>query len=155
MGDAPYLRCSDADRDRAAGVLRDCLGVGRITVEELDDRLDHVYRARTYGELNAVMGDLPEWVEATRPTPPPYPYAAPYNGGYPWPAAPVPMVSPVRRARPLIVMLVVLWLVWLGAVAGTGGAGALPVGILFVAGAVLLARRHRQTGTSRRLPPWR
>ncbi len=61
MWEAPHLRCSDSDRDQAAGILRDSLGDGRITLAELDERLDRVYAAQTYGELTTVMSDLPDW----------------------------------------------------------------------------------------------
>ena len=54
------LRVSDADREHAAEVLRRAAGDGRITFEELDDRLSAAYAARTYGELAAITEDLPE-----------------------------------------------------------------------------------------------
>ncbi|MGH3265270.1 MAG: DUF1707 SHOCT-like domain-containing protein, partial [Trebonia sp.] len=34
------MRASDADRERAANVLRDAAGDGRLTMDELDARLD-------------------------------------------------------------------------------------------------------------------
>ncbi|GGX89764.1 hypothetical protein GCM10010324_39260 [Streptomyces hiroshimensis] len=55
----PGLRASDADRDRIADVLRDALGDGRITAEEHAERIGAVYRARTLGELEPLVGDLP------------------------------------------------------------------------------------------------
>jgi hypothetical protein len=55
----PALRASDADRERAADRLREHAGAGRITPDELSDRLDVVYAARTTGELEAVLRDLP------------------------------------------------------------------------------------------------
>jgi Domain of unknown function (DUF1707)/Cell wall-active antibiotics response 4TMS YvqF len=54
------LRASDADRDRAAEVLRTAAGEGRLTLDELDERLHAAYTARTYAELEAVTRDLPE-----------------------------------------------------------------------------------------------
>jgi Domain of unknown function (DUF1707)/Cell wall-active antibiotics response 4TMS YvqF len=53
------LRASDADRDRTAEVLRAAAGEGRLTLEELDERLHAAYTARTYAELQAVTKDLP------------------------------------------------------------------------------------------------
>ncbi|MEH6374699.1 DUF1707 domain-containing protein [Streptomyces sp. KLMMK] len=53
------LRASDADRDRTAGILRDALGDGRITAEEHAERIGAVYRARTLGELEPPVRDLP------------------------------------------------------------------------------------------------
>ena len=58
--DRRNLRVSDAEREHAAEVLRRAAGDGRITFEELDDRLTAAYAARTYGELAAITEDLPE-----------------------------------------------------------------------------------------------
>jgi Domain of unknown function (DUF1707) len=57
-GDAK-IRASDADRDRAAAALREHLGAGRLTIEEFDERLDRTYAAKTLGELDELMADLP------------------------------------------------------------------------------------------------
>jgi hypothetical protein len=54
------LRASDADRDRVAGELTRHCAEGRLTPEELSDRLDVVLRARTLSELRAVTRDLPQ-----------------------------------------------------------------------------------------------
>jgi hypothetical protein len=43
-----------------AEVLREAAGNGRITLDELDERLDRVYSAKTYAELEPVTRDLPE-----------------------------------------------------------------------------------------------
>lgn len=56
----PDLRVSDIDRDRVADVLKDAHGNGRITVDELDERLTSVYAAKTYGDLAPLTSDLPE-----------------------------------------------------------------------------------------------
>nr|WP_202420312.1 DUF1707 domain-containing protein [Actinomadura rayongensis] len=53
------MRASDADRDRVADRLREALAEGRITPEEHAERIDAVYRARTYAELEPVLHDLP------------------------------------------------------------------------------------------------
>jgi hypothetical protein len=53
------LRASDTDRERVAEVLRDAAGHGRISMDELDERLEAVYAARTYGELVPITRDLP------------------------------------------------------------------------------------------------
>ncbi len=55
----PDLRISDTDRDRAAGVLREAHAEGRITVDELDERLTSVYSAKTFADLVPVTRDLP------------------------------------------------------------------------------------------------
>jgi hypothetical protein len=53
------LRASDTDRERVIEVLRDAAGHGRISVDELEERLEAVYAARTYGELVPITRDLP------------------------------------------------------------------------------------------------
>lgn len=55
----PSIRASDADRERVADRLRESAGDGRITPDELAERLDAVFTARTIGELDRVMHDLP------------------------------------------------------------------------------------------------
>ncbi|WP_396454894.1 DUF1707 domain-containing protein [Actinomadura sp.] len=56
---APEMRAGDADRERVAQVLREAAGDGRLTLAELDERLDAVYAAKTYGELAPLTRDLP------------------------------------------------------------------------------------------------
>ena len=56
----PAMRAADADRDRAAAALRDHHAAGRLTIEEFQERLDRTYKAKTLGELDALMADLPE-----------------------------------------------------------------------------------------------
>src|SRR4051794_39825147 len=53
------LRVSDADRERAAEELRHHYGAGRLTDDELAERVDGVYGARTASELQALTVDLP------------------------------------------------------------------------------------------------
>jgi hypothetical protein len=56
---ARELRASHEDRDRVAEQLRIAAGDGRLTAEELDQRLEVALTARTYGELTALTEDLP------------------------------------------------------------------------------------------------
>jgi hypothetical protein len=53
-----YLRASHEDRDQVAELLRIAAGEGRLTAEELDERLEKALTARTYGELEALSKDL-------------------------------------------------------------------------------------------------
>jgi hypothetical protein len=53
------LRASDSDREQVAERLRAAAAEGRIVAEELEERLGIALRARTYGELDAVVADLP------------------------------------------------------------------------------------------------
>jgi DUF1707 SHOCT-like domain/Cell wall-active antibiotics response LiaF, C-terminal len=61
------LRASDADRERVAEVLREAAGDGRLTMDELDERLDAVYQAKTYAELEPITHDLPATGDALAP----------------------------------------------------------------------------------------
>jgi hypothetical protein len=57
--DRAGLRASDADRERAVELLRGHAAVGRLTVEELDERCSRALSARTFGELDELTADLP------------------------------------------------------------------------------------------------
>jgi Domain of unknown function (DUF1707) len=59
MSDSRNLRASDEDRERFAQSLREHFAAGRIAEDELAERLDSVYAARTLSELEAVVHDLP------------------------------------------------------------------------------------------------
>src|SRR4029077_4539083 len=80
--DPSQLRISDQDRHQVGEVLREAAGEGRIDFEELDQRLDATYAARTYADLVPITLDLP-----ATPTPgvPAHPTAA-----NPAPVAPGP-----------------------------------------------------------------
>src|SRR5579862_4593305 len=71
--DKGNLRASDADRERVADVIREAAGDGRLTMEELDERLDSVYAAKTYAELEPITKDLPAPGSASVPAPAPAP----------------------------------------------------------------------------------
>ena len=53
------IRASDADRERVARILRGHAVVGRLTTDELDQRIGRALDARTLGELDALLSDLP------------------------------------------------------------------------------------------------
>ena len=54
----PELRASDADREHHAEVLRKAAGEGRLTMDELDERLTTVYASRTHNELQRLIADV-------------------------------------------------------------------------------------------------
>src|SRR5437763_11355581 len=56
---------SDAERDRVALVLRDAAAEGRLTLEELSDRVASAYSSRTSTELDALTRDLPKLATVT------------------------------------------------------------------------------------------
>jgi hypothetical protein len=61
------LRVSDDERSHIVDILQKATGRGMIDVDEFSDRTDRAMRARTRGELNAVVIDLPGLVNAAAP----------------------------------------------------------------------------------------
>jgi hypothetical protein len=59
MSDLSSLRVADADREQLIDELREHAGAGRLTSEELEDRIGDAYRASTRADLDAVRADLP------------------------------------------------------------------------------------------------
>jgi hypothetical protein len=71
---AAQLRAGDADRDTILSQLSEHFGAGRLTGEELDERSGRALSARTMGELDELMSDLPrirDPLPEHRPLPPP------------------------------------------------------------------------------------
>jgi Domain of unknown function (DUF1707)/2TM domain len=64
------LRASDADRERVAERLRAAAGEGRLTAEELEERLERAFSGRTEGELVPLVADLPLAPASPPPGPP-------------------------------------------------------------------------------------
>lgn len=58
-GASPALRASDADRERVSTLLQQACAEGRLDSQELDERLDAAYSARTLAELEPLTADLP------------------------------------------------------------------------------------------------
>jgi Domain of unknown function (DUF1707) len=54
------LRASDADREHVVARLRDHFAEGRLTRDELDERISAALNAKTFGDLRVLMADLPE-----------------------------------------------------------------------------------------------
>ena len=88
--DRSRLRISDADRHRVAELLREAAGEGRLDIEELDERLEAAYSAKTYGDLVPLTADLP--------------LNAPQNPTAPTPRVSVPGVPAVRYDSSLAIM---------------------------------------------------
>lgn len=53
------LRISNADRERAVAHLEDCTGEGRLNLDEFAERVDAVYAAKTFADLDPILADLP------------------------------------------------------------------------------------------------
>jgi hypothetical protein len=67
MAETPELRASDADREQAAELLRRAAGEGRLTVDELDERLAEAFAARTRTDLERLVVDIVVGGEARIP----------------------------------------------------------------------------------------
>lgn len=55
----PHVRASDADREHVVRQLERGLRDGRLTVDEFDERVQSAYAARTLGDLDGLIRDLP------------------------------------------------------------------------------------------------
>ncbi|ONI82175.1 hypothetical protein ALI22I_39225 [Saccharothrix sp. ALI-22-I] len=62
MTDPKDFRVSDAEREHVVGLLQKAIGRGLITLDEFTERTDTALAARTRGQLNAVLLDLPGMV---------------------------------------------------------------------------------------------
>jgi hypothetical protein len=65
MSDPPELRVSDQERERTVSEIREHFAAGRLTDDELSERVQAAYDARTVGELQSLRADLPK-LPATR-----------------------------------------------------------------------------------------
>ena len=103
------LRAADVDRQFVAERLKGALDEGRLSLSEYDERLQEVYAAKTYGDLDKVLVDLPGFVpvEHSQMVPaPPMTY-------------PTQAVRQEMAGRPLSGVprwLVAVWSAWLVAV---------------------------------------
>ncbi|WP_307671396.1 DUF1707 domain-containing protein [Streptomyces sp. V2I9] len=61
------MRASDAERERIAELLREAVAEGRLDMDEFDQRLETAYKARTHGELEPLVRDLPAPGSAVAP----------------------------------------------------------------------------------------
>ena len=78
--DPSLLRISDNDRQRVADVLRDAAGEGRIDLEELDERLELTWGAKTYADLVPITADLHLPAHAPKSAPVPRAHSVPAVG---------------------------------------------------------------------------
>ncbi len=101
--DPRQLRVSDTDRDQAAEVLREAAGQGRLTLEELDERLDMAYAAKTYADLEVVTRDLPSVGHAAPVPAGTGAFPSDRLGGTPGSKFSVAIMSGARRMGPWVV----------------------------------------------------
>jgi hypothetical protein len=96
---------TDADREAAAGRLREHYAQGRLTLEEFRHRLDAVFEATTQSQLTAIARDLPR-----TESPVPLPSTATGNGR----ERARQQHGPGSRGRPGVIPVIVAALVaWL------------------------------------------
>jgi len=88
----PTLRASDGERESVVTQLREHGAAGRLDIDELEQRVGAAYAARTHGELEALLSDLP-----AKPRPRP---AAPrrHRHHHEW-----------RGFLPIAILLVAIW----------------------------------------------
>ncbi len=65
----PAMRMSDADREKVAERLNRAVGEGRLTLDEFEQRMSGVLAARTFGEVEPYVADLPGGPVAPPPAP--------------------------------------------------------------------------------------
>jgi len=97
------MRAADTDRDHTADLLRRAAAEGRISFDELDERIGQAYAAKTFADLEALTSDLPgPGVRAPAPATPRYqpPEVA---AGTPTPSFSVAILSGAQRAGPWLV----------------------------------------------------
>ena len=164
MANGYNVRVGDADREAVAAQLREHFADGRLTHEELNERLDQTFAAKTKADLSTVTRDLPQ---AVRPA-----AGLPY-GGAAWqgPAWAGPMATRPRpedghgsdygrgqgpRGFSFAPMISLVWLfVILGGVflfGGIGGGGGRPLAIVLFVAALALVRRLIGLGRRRGFP---
>jgi hypothetical protein len=144
------IRIGDADRESVTSRLREHYAEGRLTAEELDERISATLNAKTFGDLRPIMADLPEPAQPGPIGPQPGPMPPPYPG---------PVYGYRRGPRFLPVALFLLFFV----LALSGGAFGLVRFVLLawlilcVAGifsAARFRRRNRRHPQSGQGDPW-
>jgi hypothetical protein len=138
----PRLRASDADRERTVQVLREHHAEGRLDVDEFHERFNAAYEAKTLGELDALLADMPA-IDL---------YRLPSAGLRP---APVGNWAPARRPSGSVARQAGHWAAWavtssilalawlITGVAAGGGAAWLPWFLLIVIPWALALRRRQ------------
>ena len=96
------LRAADSDRQFVAERLQAALNEGRLTLSEYDERLEQTYAARTYGELDRLLDDLPATITGRDSVIP----AQPTAPASPAPTTAQPEASTGPRAQHW------LWAIW-------------------------------------------
>lgn len=141
MATGSEIRVGDAEREAVASQLRDHYADGRLTLDELNQRLDQAFAAKTRADLSVVTRDLPVTPQ-------------PVTGGRALQAV------PRQRSRSgagqsfgaLAPLLAMFWLcLVLGGVFIFGIGGGLPIGVVLFLAALAFLRRviFRRRGRGR------
>ena len=136
------VRVGDADREAIAAQLRDHYADGRLTLDELNERLDQAFAAKTKADLNVVMRDLPHVARPFSDAP-----AAGFGNGAPaWPTRSdwdYGTGNGRRGARAAFApLLVLMWVALIiGAVTLFGIGGDRPLAIVLLIAAVAFLKR--------------
>ncbi|GAB3212149.1 DUF1707 domain-containing protein [Nocardia tengchongensis] len=95
------LRVSDVEREHVGRLLQRAVGLGMLSLGEFTERMDTALAAKTRGELNAVLIDLPGIRLVGQPAPAPAAprYLPPQPRYVSGPRMPVAMPGNVIRAR--------------------------------------------------------
>jgi Domain of unknown function (DUF1707) len=162
MASGNEMRVGDAEREAAAAELREHYASGRLTLDELNERIDKAFAAKTRGDLNVLMTDLPSRRPEAAGAPGaigaigagpsgaggpfgtggPFGPSGPFGpGGGGWNSGPR-AAGPVRSAGSVVItMLVVAALFTFGILGAFGFGTARPIGIVLILAAFGLLRR--------------
>lgn len=99
MATRDQMRAADGDREQVADRVRQALDEGRLTLDEMDERLRLVYQAKTFGDLDRIVADLPT--------------TAAVADSQVVPANSKPVPSRIEASPKLPVWLSYLWRLWL------------------------------------------
>jgi hypothetical protein len=135
------MRVSDTEREATAAELREHYASGRLTLDELNERIDRAFAAKTRGDLDALMRDLP----SARPggTGPGTPGE---SAGPSWDGTGPTWAGPGRRAgqtmRAAVVMFAAMSaLLLFGLLAVFGLGPGRPIGVVLLLAGLALLRR--------------
>jgi hypothetical protein len=131
------MRVGDAEREAVASQLREHYADGRLTLDELNERIDQAFAARTRADLDALMRDLPT---APRPLVGSGVADSGSSGSSEWNDAPGagPGFRPFAAAAPLMTI------VWLCVILGSVflfGHGQKPIAVVIILAAIAFLRR--------------
>ena len=148
----PHIRVSDADRERVADLLRHCAGEGRLTPDELEERLDGAYRAVYGSDLDELVADLPvaPLVPARAQRRPPG--GRRHEGGVALPLVVVGLLAALVPGVAWMAMLAALFFGVFFAAATLAAIGVAFAPMLVVLAVALATRRRRRARFARHAP---